>query len=39
MYVQKEDDVKNNVNLRKYVQTTLETEKTIHYIVDNAKIK
>ena len=39
MYGQKEEDVKNNVNLRKYVQTTLETEKTIHYIVDNAKIK
>ena len=39
MYGQKEEDVKNNVNLIKYVQTTLETEKTIHYIVDNAKIK
>ena len=39
MYGQKEEDVKNNVKLRKYVQTTLETEKTIHYIVDNAKIK
>ena len=39
MYGQKEEEVKNNPQLRKYVEETLKTEKTIHYIVDNAKIK
>ena len=39
MYGQKEEEVKNNQNLRKYVEESLKTEKTIHYIVDNAKIK
>ena len=39
MYGQKEEEVKNNPNLRKYVEESLKTEKTIHYIVDNAKIK
>ena len=39
MYGQKEEEVKNNVQLTSYVEETLKTEKTIHYIVDNAKIK
>ena len=39
MYGQKEEEVKDNPQLRKYVETNLKTEKTIHYIVDNAKIK
>ena len=39
MYGQKEEEVKENANLRKYVEESLKTEKTIHYIVDNAKIK
>ena len=34
-----EEAVKNNVQLTRYVEETLKTEKTIHYIVDNAKIK
>ena len=39
MYGQKEEEVKNNAQLLRYVEETLKTEKTIHYIVDNAKIK
>ena len=39
MYGQKEEEVKNNPQLRKYVEENLKTEKTIHYIVDNAKVK
>lgn len=39
MYGQKEEEVKDNSGLRKYVEDNLKTEKTIHYIVDNAKIK
>ena len=39
MYGQKEEEVKNNPQLRNYVEGTLKTDKTIHYIVDNAKIK
>ena len=38
-YGQKEEEAKNNPNLRKYVEETLKSEKTIHFIVDNAKIK
>ena len=39
MYGQKEEEVKDNPNLRKYVEESLKTEKTIHFIVDNAKVK
>lgn len=39
MYGQKEEEVKQNSELRKYVEESLKSEKTIHYIVDNAKIK
>ena len=39
MYGQKEEEVKNNPQLRNYVEGNLKTDKTIHYIVDNAKIK
>ena len=39
MYGQKEEDAKNNVQLNKYVEDNLKTEKTVKYIVDNAKIK
>lgn len=39
MYGQKEEEVKQNPELRKYVEESLKSEKTIHYIVDNAKIK
>ena len=35
----KEEEVKQNPELRKYVEESLKSEKTIHYIVDNAKIK
>ena len=38
-YGQKEEEAKNNPNLRRYVEETLKSEKTIHFIVDNAKIK
>ena len=38
MYGQKEEEVKQNPELRKYVEESLKSEKTIHYIVDNAKI-
>ena len=39
MYGQKPEEVKENPQLRKYVEENLKTEKTIHFIVDNAKIK
>ena len=39
MYGQKEEEVKQNPELRKYVEESLKSEKTIHYIVDNAKIR
>ena len=39
IYGQKEEEVKQNPDLRKYVEESLKSEKTIHYIVDNAKIK
>ena len=39
MYGQKEEDVKNNEQLINYVKENLKTEKTIEYIVANAKIK
>ena len=39
MYGQKEEDVKNNEHLINYVKENLKTEKTIEYIVSNAKIK
>ncbi len=38
-YGQKEEDVKNNENLINYVKESLKTEKTIEFIVSNAKIK
>ena len=39
MYGQKPEEVKGNEQLRKYVEANLKTEKTVHFIVDNAKIK
>ncbi|MBO5413087.1 MAG: trigger factor [Clostridia bacterium] len=39
MYGQKEEEVKNNEHLRNYVKENLKTEKTIEFIVSNAKIK
>ena len=39
MYGQKEDDVKNNEHLINYVKENLKVEKTIEFIVSNAKIK
>ena len=39
MYGQKEEDVKKNEQLINYVKENLKTEKTIEYIVANAKIK
>ena len=39
MYGQKEEEVKNNEHLINYVKENLKTEKTIEYIVTNAKIK
>ncbi len=39
MYGQKQEEAENNPQLRKYVEENLKTEKTIHFIVDNAKIK
>ena len=38
-YGQKEEDVKNNEQLINYVKESLKTEKTIEFIVSNAKIK
>ena len=39
MYGQKEEEVKKNEQLINYVKENLKTEKTIEYIVANAKIK
>ena len=39
IYGQKEEAVKDNPQLISYVENTLKAEKTIHFIVDNAKIK
>lgn len=39
MYGKKEEEVKENPQLKKYVEENLKTEKVIQYIVDNAKIK
>ena len=39
MYGQKEEEVKNNEHLINYVKENLKTEKTIEFIVSNAKIK
>lgn len=39
MYGQKEEEVKNNEQLKKYVEDSLKAEKTVSYIVDKAKIK
>ena len=39
MYGQKEEDVKNNEQLISYVKESIKSEKTIDYIVTNAKIK
>ena len=38
-YGQKEEEVKNNPQLRNYVEGSLKSEKTVQYIVDKAKIK
>ena len=38
-YGQKEEDVKNNEQLINYVKETIKSEKTIDFIVQNAKIK
>lgn len=38
-YGQKEEEVKNNEHLINYVKESLKTEKTIEFIVSNAKIK
>ena len=38
-YGQKEEDVKNNEQLINYVKDSLKVEKTIEFIVENAKIK
>ncbi len=39
IYGKKEEEIKENAQLIKYVEETIKTEKTIQYIVDNAKIK
>ena len=39
MYGQKQEEAEKNPQLKKYVEENLKTEKTIHFIVDNAKIK
>ena len=39
IYGKKEEENKENAQLIKYVEETIKTEKTIQYIVDNAKIK
>ncbi len=38
-YGRAEDELKKNEEFKKYVSSSLETEKAIQYIVDNAKIK
>ena len=38
-YGKTEEDVKNNEEFKKYVEDTMKIEKTIAYIIDNAKIK
>jgi trigger factor len=39
IYGKKEEEIKENAQLIKYVEESIKTEKTIQYIVDNAKIK
>lgn len=39
IYGKNEEEVKNNEQLKQYVEENLKTEKTVKYIVDNAKIK
>ena len=38
-YGRAEDDLKKNEEFKKYINSTLETEKAVKYVVDNAKIK
>ncbi len=38
-YGKKEEEVKDNPQLIKYVQNSLKTEKTVNFLVENAKIK
>ena len=38
-YGRKEDELKTNENLKKYLSESIKTEKAINYIVENAKIK
>ena len=38
-YGRKEEDVKDNPELIKYVKDNLKVEKTISFLVENAKIK
>jgi len=38
-YGQKEEEIKNNAQLRNYIEGSLKSEKTVQYIVDKAKIK
>jgi len=38
-YGRKEEDLVNNDNLKDYLVNNIKSEKTIKYIVDNAKIK
>ena len=38
-YGRAEDDLKKNEEFKKYINSTLETERAVKYVVDNAKIK
>lgn len=38
-YNKKEEEIIDNENLKKYVEEQLKTEKTIKFVIDNAKIK
>lgn len=38
-YGRPEEELKENVEFKKYISSSLETEKAIKYIIDNAKIK
>ena len=38
-YGRKEDELSKNEEFKKYIESSIKSEKTVKYIVENAKIK
>ena len=38
-YGKKEEELKENEEFKKYVESSIKSEKTVKYIIDNAKVK